>query len=1373
MAPKTRHGAQAKNTKKRLTFHEKLVSAKGASLPTDTLLTKLKTLHTQLAALDQENVDTSSLSTARSELIHTSLLLHKDRGVKAYTACCLADILRLYAPEAPYTQHELRDIFQFFFRQLSAGFKGQDEPYFNEYFHLLESLSTVKSVVLVCDLPNADELLFEIFKDLFTIVKRDFTKKVEIFMADILVALIDECTSLPNDALEVLMAQFVEKNAGPEHPGYRLAVQVCNLAADKLQRNVCQYFGDLLTSSSHASSSRARSVTPDEKDHKEDEEHLRTSHDLIKRLHHACPGVLHSVIPILETELKADELTPRLMATQTLGEMYADKGGPDLVRKYPTTWTTWVNRKQDKHVQVRLKCVETIAPLLVNLPEQRDTLDDLLMAKLYDPDERVRAAVCKVYSQLDYEAALHHVPVDTLKAVAGRGLDKKASVRTQALNSIGRLYSLAYPEIENKDKAAMAQFGWIPEEVLLEMSANDSTKTLVEQVVYDYILPLPSLPSSASSKDKEKEKEKDKEVDEVAWTDRLLNTMRALSDKSRLVLIALAGIKSTRPNPYDFWLEACIKNNGGVIDEDEENIVRRLKTTTQYLAASFPDPVKAAEDLQNFAKLNENRLYKLLKTCMDSQTDIKGLVKASNEFVKRLDQIQPSILPTMRGILRRSSYGIVNQSSIPTLLRRILQVQPGMTEAQPGKLTSARDKAHQAALLLSVVAKHSPGLLKPHVGELCRLLANAEAREKGEGGDVDVGDVEMEESQTQTQMMTQGQSQSQRRKSKGKERELAEEEKEAAKVPSIVEVALMCLASVVRWDEKLASSIDKKTNERVVRLALGSKWRQAKFAARYLAFCKSKATLCAEVIESIADTFERDTRRAKQGEDEDDDDDEAEGKVERTAAHVAALTQFARFAPEAFEQKSDVLITYLIKRVLMVRHPPPEGTPEDSEYEEEWVENEDVPPALRAKLQALKVCRNRCLAYANQEEDKDKALEVATPALKLFATLVEHEGSLNPQLEDEDPKYKSRMRLQAAISLLHLSTVEIFANALTPKFVRLACVMQDSCFNVRLAFITKLISFLQPRKIPPRYNVIPFLAVLDPEPDTRLVASAYIAIVKARMPPAMRVEHLEIIFIRLLHLLAHHPDFGTTQDELLDLATYVQFYLDLVATSENISLLYHLAQKGKTVRDPESHSSSENFYVMCELAQYLIKARAQTQSWTLQTYPGKVRLPSDILRPLPNAEATNEILKTTYLPPDAPQWLAEKFKIGPTVKEKKERKERVPAKRKAPATNTKSNGHSKRKKKRSSSVDDHEGDDEEASDDEDENSDAEMEDGTKLAAPISASKGRSGKPRKSDLSEDNNPPKMTRAERLSARTQAKERLSTGSKKAAQWDDDDS
>jgi len=50
---------------------------------------------------------------------------------------------------------------------------------------------------------------------------------------------------------------------------------------------------------------------------------------------------------------------------------------------------------------------------------------------------------------------------------------------------------------------------------------------------------------------------------------------------------------------------------------------------TFTLLGQFPDPQKAAEDLHAFAKLNERRLYKLLTTCMDPQTDLKSLVKAT------------------------------------------------------------------------------------------------------------------------------------------------------------------------------------------------------------------------------------------------------------------------------------------------------------------------------------------------------------------------------------------------------------------------------------------------------------------------------------------------------------------------------------------------------------------------------------------------------------------------------------------------------------------------------------------------------------------------------------------------------------------------
>lgn len=51
----------------------------------------------------------------------------------------------------------------------------------------------------------------------------------------------------------------------------------------------------------------------------------------------------------------------------------------------------------------------------------------------------------------------------------------------------------------------------------------------------------------------------------------------------------------------------------------------------------------------------------------------------------------------------------------------------------------------------------------------------------------------------------------------------------------------------------------------------------------------------------------------------------------------------------------------------------------------------------------------------------------------------------------------------------------------------------------------------------------------------------------------------------------------------------------------------------------------QNLYAVGELAQHLIKARAKAHSWPLESYPGKVRIPGDIFRPLPSVEAANEV----------------------------------------------------------------------------------------------------------------------------------------------------
>ena len=122
-----------------------------------------------------------------------------------------------------------------------------------------------------------------------------------------------------------------------------------------------------------------------------------------------------------------------------------------------------------------------------------------------------------------------------------------------------------------------------------------SSRSLVEQVIFDYILPLPSIATSSATKEKE--------VDEVSWTDRLLITMRHLSEKSIEALIGLSGLKSVyvyappffffatdtelfifrRPNVYDVYVESCMQNNVGrlvIIDKMVTSLLFRVESST-------------------------------------------------------------------------------------------------------------------------------------------------------------------------------------------------------------------------------------------------------------------------------------------------------------------------------------------------------------------------------------------------------------------------------------------------------------------------------------------------------------------------------------------------------------------------------------------------------------------------------------------------------------------------------------------------------------------------------------------------------------------------------------------------------------------------
>lgn len=123
------------------------------------------------------------------------------------------------------------------------------------------------------------------------------------------------------------------------------------------------------------------------------------------------------------------------------------------------------------------------------------------MDRIQDSNEQVRAAICKVFGQLDYETTLHQISIDTLKAVGLRLGDKKVGRSTlsiakltighrpkrscgSAVQPLGsraqRNVSKSCPVLPHStdgsdlDEAeAVAHFAWIPQSILHCLQMRD------------------------------------------------------------------------------------------------------------------------------------------------------------------------------------------------------------------------------------------------------------------------------------------------------------------------------------------------------------------------------------------------------------------------------------------------------------------------------------------------------------------------------------------------------------------------------------------------------------------------------------------------------------------------------------------------------------------------------------------------------------------------------------------------------------------------------------------------------------------------------------------------------------------------------------
>lgn len=252
--------------------------------------------------------------------------------------------------------------------------------YNQQHLYVLTSLSQVKSIVLLTDIPSSEPLMIHLFISFFDILAgstktstgEQLGKNVEFLMTSILVTMVDEAGTLPSEVIDVIVAQFLrtdpramngtsgkgKKNAAtPDEkqstltlkelpPAYTMAKTICISCPEKMARHVSQYFNDVIVDASSSSAAKStgkktshRRVSDDFDDSDmengngptdEDLKELHKVHQLLRELWRACPSVLQNVVPQLEAELSAENVHLRSLATETFGDIISGIGTAGL-----------------------------------------------------------------------------------------------------------------------------------------------------------------------------------------------------------------------------------------------------------------------------------------------------------------------------------------------------------------------------------------------------------------------------------------------------------------------------------------------------------------------------------------------------------------------------------------------------------------------------------------------------------------------------------------------------------------------------------------------------------------------------------------------------------------------------------------------------------------------------------------------------------------------------------------------------------------------------------------------------------------------------------------------------------------------------------
>uniref|UniRef100_A0AAY4A4K2 Uncharacterized protein n=1 Tax=Denticeps clupeoides TaxID=299321 RepID=A0AAY4A4K2_9TELE len=437
----------------------------------DEVVRRLKMVVKTYMDMDQDSEEEKQQYLALAlHLASEFFLRNPNKDVRLLVACCLADIFRIYAPEAPYTSHDkLKDIFLFITRQLK-GLEDTKSPQFNRYFYLLENLAWVKSYNICFELEDCNEIFIQLFKTLFSVINNSHNQKVQMHMLDLMSSIIMEGDGVTQELLDTILINLIPAHKNLNKQAYDLAKTLLKRTVQTIETCIANFFNQVLVMGKSSVSDLSEHVF-----------------DLIQELFSIDPLLLVSVMPQLEFKLKSNDGEERLAVVRLLAKLFGVKDS-ELATQNRPLWQCFLGRFNDIHVPVRLECVKFASHCLMNHPDLAKDLTEFLKVRSHDPEEAIRHDVIVTIINAG-KKDLNLVNDQLLGFVRERMLDKRWRVRKEAMMGLAQLYK-KYCLHHEAGKESAQKISWIKDKLLHIYYQNSiDDKLLVEKIFAQYMVP--------------------------------------------------------------------------------------------------------------------------------------------------------------------------------------------------------------------------------------------------------------------------------------------------------------------------------------------------------------------------------------------------------------------------------------------------------------------------------------------------------------------------------------------------------------------------------------------------------------------------------------------------------------------------------------------------------------------------------------------------------------------------------------------------------------------------------------------------------------------------------------------------------------------